>query len=232
VLISGIAACAESDIKKIIALSTLRQLGLIMSSLGMGERSLCFAHLNAHATVKALLFMVVGSVIHGSYGNQEVRCSAFILRTSPGLSIMLGVASASLCGLVFLSGAVTKDAVLLSFYNIRIGSLGLCLFYLGIFLTVAYSSRLFYLFSSSRASASRIQQISGLSLAIKCPMYLLVILAIVQGLVFDLRHGLTSVFVRVADSVLIWALLLLGSALGCASLWAPVSLSSPLTRLG
>merc|ERR1719431_2250415 len=56
-LIAGLAATLECDTKKIIALSTLRQLGLIVTSLGLGARSLCFAHLNTHAAFKALLFL-------------------------------------------------------------------------------------------------------------------------------------------------------------------------------
>jgi len=72
-MIAGLAAITECDTKKIIALSTLSQLGLIVTSLGLGERSLCFAHLNTHAAFKALLFLAVGTAIHSHFGSQEVR---------------------------------------------------------------------------------------------------------------------------------------------------------------
>ena len=86
ILLAGISACFEFDFKKIIALSTLRQLGLIVSRLGLGFRCFCFAHLNVHAAFKALLFLVVGTVIHSHYGSQEVRASVPLLAISPFLS--------------------------------------------------------------------------------------------------------------------------------------------------
>ena len=231
VLIAGTAACAEVDIKKIIALSTLSQLGLIMSSLGLGERSLCFAHLNAHATVKALLFMIVGSVIHGRFGNQEVRRSPLLIGVSPGLCIILGVASSSLCGLVFLSGAATKDAVLLAFLNMRVGGVALFLFYLGIFLTVAYSSRIFFLFVIDMARAPRILNFGGLSIIKKGSMGLLLLLATCQGLVCEMGGGLRASVIGVFDNLMIWVSLLIGLVLGYVMLWDPVSFSTPFSAL-
>merc|ERR1719290_882011 len=68
-LIAGLAAALECDTKKIVALSTLSQLGLIITSLGLGARSLCFAHLNTHASFKALLFLAIGTYIHSIYGS-------------------------------------------------------------------------------------------------------------------------------------------------------------------
>lgn len=103
-LLAGLSAICECDTKKIIALSTLRQLGLIVTSLGLGERSLCFAHLNTHAAFKALLFLAVGTAIHTLYGSQEVRSTVPLTGSSPYILIILVVASTSMCGLVFLSG--------------------------------------------------------------------------------------------------------------------------------
>lgn len=103
-LIAGLSAICECDTKKIIALSTLRQLGLIVTSLGLGERSLCFAHLNTHAAFKALLFLAVGTAIHSLYGSQEVRSTVPLTSRSPFILIVLVAASTSMSGLVFLSG--------------------------------------------------------------------------------------------------------------------------------
>lgn len=111
-LVAGLAASCECDVKKIIALSTLSQLGLIVTSLGLGERSLCFAHLNTHAAFKALLFLAVGTSIHIQYGSQEVRTAVPLRVISPFIIIILVTARASMCGLVFLSGWVTKEAIL------------------------------------------------------------------------------------------------------------------------
>merc|ERR1712212_164553 len=101
ILLSGFAALVECDIKKIIALSTLSHLGLIILALGLGERSLCFAHLNTHAAFKALLFIGVGSSIHTRYGSQEARTSASFFRSSPFLVGVMVVAKLSMCGFVF-----------------------------------------------------------------------------------------------------------------------------------
>jgi len=73
VLAGGIRALLETDIKRVIAYSTLSQLGLIILSLGLNFRGLCFLHLILHAIFKALLFMSVGVLIHSCFGSQESR---------------------------------------------------------------------------------------------------------------------------------------------------------------
>jgi len=103
-VMAGLSATFECDTKKIIALSTLSQLGLIVTTLGLGERSLCFAHLNTHAAFKALLFLAVGTAIHSVYGSQEVRYTGIVTGRSPFILIILVASTSSMCGLVFLSG--------------------------------------------------------------------------------------------------------------------------------
>lgn len=72
-VMAGFGACLEVDLKKVVALSTLRQLGVIMFSLSMGRYDLAFFHLVRHAMFKALLFVSVGRVIHGFDDSQELR---------------------------------------------------------------------------------------------------------------------------------------------------------------
>jgi len=149
---AGLRCLFEADLKKVIALSTLRQLGLMMSSLGLGCRSLAFAHLNIHATIKAILFITVGSIIHVSFGRQEVRATSVLLHCSPFLVIILLIGRLSLCGLVFLSGCSSKEPILGSCFN-NGSSLLFCLFfYFGIFLTGAYCFRLILLLLSPQAA--------------------------------------------------------------------------------
>lgn len=76
ILIAGIAALREVDLKKIVALSTLSQLGLIISSLGIGLWKVAFFHLLCHAYIKALLFLSVGNIIHYSNRYQDMRLVA------------------------------------------------------------------------------------------------------------------------------------------------------------
>jgi NADH-ubiquinone oxidoreductase chain 5 len=73
ILTGGIRALLETDVKRVIAYSTLSQLGLIILSLGLNFRGLCFLHLILHAIFKALLFMSVGVLIHSCFGSQESR---------------------------------------------------------------------------------------------------------------------------------------------------------------
>jgi len=103
-LVAGTAALVEVDIKKIVAYSTIRQMGVMFCSLGLGERAACFAHLNTHASFKALTFLVVGTLFHSAYGSQESRAFGLLQSVSPFLFIVLAGALASMCGLVFLSG--------------------------------------------------------------------------------------------------------------------------------
>merc|ERR1712105_130756 len=141
-LMAGLAALLEADSKKIIALSTLSQLGLMVSSLGIGARSLCFAHLSTHAAFKALLFLAMGTCIHGIYGSQEFRGLGQLVRPSPLTLVVLVLASSSLCGLVFLSGWATKDAILEYSFRNGISYFSALLFYVGIGLTLGYRLRL------------------------------------------------------------------------------------------
>jgi len=167
---AGVRCLFEADIKKVIALSTLRQLGLMMSSLGLGCRSLAFAHLNIHATIKALLFITVGSIIHVSFGSQEARAASGLVQRSPFLAISLVLGSLSLCGLVFLSASSTKEPILESCFNSGSSLLFSLLFYIGIFLTRTYCFRLILLFCSSQASGVPISCSLPTSLIILMPM--------------------------------------------------------------
>jgi len=147
-LLSGLACFIEVDLKKIIALSTLSQLGIMISSIGMGIRGLAFAHLNLHASFKALLFIVTGTLIHALSCSQDFRhFSSFYLHFPFLLSCLL-IGFLSMCGLVFLSGWASKDVILESCYNHGITLIVTLLFYAGLCLTVAYSFSIVLQFTS------------------------------------------------------------------------------------
>lgn len=71
--IAGLSAIYENDLKKIIALSTLSQLGVMIIALGLGQPLLAFFHLVTHALFKALLFICAGTIIHRKQNNQDIR---------------------------------------------------------------------------------------------------------------------------------------------------------------
>jgi len=180
-LLSGFAALVECDFKKIIALSTLSHLGLIILTLGLGERSLCFVHLNTHAAFKALLFIGVGSSIHTRYGRQEARSCASLLTSSPYIMGAMVVAMLSICGFVFLSGWVSKEAILGRIVNTSSGLLLLILFYFGLAFTLAYSLRLCQLLVDSSHFGPLCFSSVSASLFCKAPVFILVLSAVCLG---------------------------------------------------
>ena len=101
-LIAGLSALFETDIKKIIALSTLRQLGVIIISTALHIPELTFFHLITHAIFKALLFICAGTLIHAYYNNQDLRIFGNISSTMPLTSLTLSIANIALCGVFTL----------------------------------------------------------------------------------------------------------------------------------
>nr|YP_009310612.1 NADH dehydrogenase subunit 5 [Euthrix laeta]AOT80823.1 NADH dehydrogenase subunit 5 [Euthrix laeta] len=143
---AGISANYEFDLKKIIALSTLSQLGLMMSILSMGFPDLAFFHLLTHAVFKALLFMCAGVVIHMMNDMQDIRFMGGISYYIPLTSLCLNISNMALCGIPFLAGFYSKDMILemVSFSNLNL--LIFFLYYISTGLTVFYTLRLiFYL---------------------------------------------------------------------------------------
>nr|AOY39135.1 NADH dehydrogenase subunit 5 [Stenotrachelus aeneus] len=141
---SGLGANFEFDLKKIIALSTLSQLGLMMSILALGEWKLSFFHLLVHALFKALLFMCAGNIIHMMLNCQDIRFMGGLVQSMPLTCIYLHISNMSLCGLPFLSGFYSKDLIV-EFMSMNYLNLFIYLiFYFSIGLTVCYSFRLVY----------------------------------------------------------------------------------------
>lgn len=142
--IAGLGANYEFDLKKIIALSTLSQLGLIIRILSIGFYKLAFFHLLTHALFKALLFICAGAIIHNINNFQDIRYMGSLRNFIPLTSACFNVANLALCGMPFLAGFYSKDIILeiVSLSYINIFSFFLYFFSTG--LTVAYSFRLVY----------------------------------------------------------------------------------------
>lgn len=137
---SGLAAFGENDLKRVIALSTLSQLGVMIFSLGLGLTLFCYFHLFAHALFKALLFICSGVVIH-SLGVQDIRRMGGVSKILPYTSHIILVCSLRLIGFPFLSGFFSKDLIIESSEEsfIVIPSI---LILMSCFLTRVYSSRI------------------------------------------------------------------------------------------
>nr|YP_010580834.1 NADH dehydrogenase subunit 5 [Euwallacea interjectus]UZT26980.1 NADH dehydrogenase subunit 5 [Euwallacea interjectus] len=141
---AGLSANFEMDLKKIIALSTLSQLGLMISTLCLGGAELAFFHLLTHALFKALLFMCAGVIIHNLGDTQDIRFMGGQVFYLPFTCMMMGVSNLALCGLPFMAGFYSKDLIAEIISMSVSGWLVYGIFYLSIGLTVAYSVRLSY----------------------------------------------------------------------------------------
>jgi len=141
-LMAGLCACAEMDLKKIVALRTLSQLGVMMVAIGLGRKELCFFHLITHAMFKALLFLCVGVCIHTTYGGQDLRSFNSLGTTARGASVMTGLARLALLGFPFLAGFFSKDLILESAYSRGVACQSLVWFLMGVGLTTAYSVKI------------------------------------------------------------------------------------------
>lgn len=147
IFIAGITALKEYDFKRVIALSTLGQLGFIIFILSVGFPYVAFFHLLIHALFKALLFICAGSVIHRGIGIQDLRKLGNI-NIDCFTKISLNIAVFNLIGLPFTSGFYSKDS-LLELTNCRYGGVGVGFIIIIIALiTVRYSVRLILFLSS------------------------------------------------------------------------------------
>nr|AFI54806.1 NADH dehydrogenase subunit 5 [Eucorysses grandis] len=141
---SGLGANFEYDLKKIIALSTLSQLGLMMSSLFMGFPLLSYFHLLSHAFFKALLFLCAGLIIHSMSDSQDIRHMGCVISSLPYTCSCFCISNLSLCGLPFMSGFYSKDLVLEYMTSCYFNLFIYMIYYISVGLTVCYSFRLVY----------------------------------------------------------------------------------------
>nr|UPX88350.1 NADH dehydrogenase subunit 5 [Renocera pallida] len=181
---AGLGANFETDLKKIIALSTLSQLGLMMSVLSLGYSNLAFFHLLMHALFKALLFLCAGSIIHMMHNFQDIRFMGSLITNAPLTLSCMNVANLALCGMPFLAGFYSSDLIL---EMVMMGSLNMFSFFLFFFstgLTVAYSFRLsFYMTTSSSKSFPLVESESSFSL-MAIGMVVLTFFSVVGGSLF------------------------------------------------
>lgn len=141
-IIAGFAALFETDIKKIIALSTLSQLGVIIISTSLHIPHLTFFHLITHAIFKALLFICAGTLIHSYFNNQDLRIFGNVSFSMPLTSLTISIANIALCGLPFLAGFYSKDAIIEASILRTSNFLIFALTIISTLLTAAYSVRI------------------------------------------------------------------------------------------
>jgi NADH-quinone oxidoreductase subunit L len=135
-------AVAQNDIKRIIAYSTISQLGYMMMGLGVGGVSVGMFHLITHAAFKSLLFLGAGSVIHGCNGEQDIRKMGGLRKLMPWTFATYAVGMMALCGVpLFFSGFWSKDEILGAAWHWPVSTVPFCLGLAGAFLTAFYMTR-------------------------------------------------------------------------------------------
>lgn len=143
IFFSGLLATFDSDIKKIVAISTLSQLGFIMFAISSGEWILGFFHMVCHALYKSLLFLSCGSFIILGSGNQDLRFKGSISFTSPFFFIIFVFSSFRLFGFPFLTGFFSKDFVLEFSFLGGWGVFYMFILFFSCCFSLAYSLRVF-----------------------------------------------------------------------------------------
>nr|YP_009159445.1 NADH dehydrogenase subunit 5 [Palaemon serenus]AKQ09490.1 NADH dehydrogenase subunit 5 [Palaemon serenus] len=178
---AGLGANFETDLKKIIALSTLSQLGVMVGILSFGGAMLAFFHLLTHALFKALLFMCAGSIIHGVSDSQDIRTMGNLVRFMPMSVMCVNLANLSLCGIPFLSGFYSKDLILEVAFMGPLNMICLIMFGVATGLTVSYSFRLVYYSLSGPWNLSCASSVSDEDVVMTRPMGALSVGAVLGG---------------------------------------------------
>ena len=155
-LMAALIAVAQFDIKRILAYSTVSQLGLMMVSLGVGGVAAGIMHLLAHGFFKALLFLGAGSVIHGVRHEQDIRKMGGLRRLMPITFSTYAIGMMALSGVpFFFSGGWTKEEILHATSNWPRSHLPHYLMLIGVILTALYMTRqIIYVFFGNRRTAS------------------------------------------------------------------------------
>lgn len=145
-LFLGILAIVQTDIKRVVAFSTLSQLGYMVVGLGASAYAVSVFHLTTHACFKALLFLAVGSVILGMRHDQDITHMGGLYRYMPITYVMMLIGSLALIGTPFFSGFYSKESLLsvLWLSNQSMALVAYVVLALTIFVTALYTFRLFF----------------------------------------------------------------------------------------
>ena len=146
-LFMGFLGIIQNDIKRVVAYSTLSQLGYMTVALGASAYSVAIFHLMTHAFFKALLFLAAGSVIIGMHHDQDIRNMGGLRKYMPITWITSLVGSLALIGTPFLSGFYSKDSIIEAVAMSHIPGAGFAYFAVlaGVFVTAFYSFRMYFL---------------------------------------------------------------------------------------
>src|SRR5437867_9346931 len=182
-LFAATIGLVQPDIKRVLAYSTVSQLGYMFAAIGLGAYAAGIFHLVTHAFFKALLFLGAGSVIHGLGGEQDLRKMGGLSSRMVTTTVTTTVGGLGLAGVPGLAGFFSKDEILAAaFHGGHLVVWGLLL--LGAFLTAFYASRLLFLafYSDPRMSREAAHHVHESPSVMTLPLWVLAVLTVVAGL--------------------------------------------------
>jgi NADH-quinone oxidoreductase subunit L len=182
-LVTATIALVQNDIKKVLAYSTVSQLGLMFLALGLGAYEVAVFHVITHAFFKACLFLGSGSVIHGLHGEQDMRKMGGLKKAMPITFITMLIAALAISGIFPLAGFWSKDEILMTAFHENealwvIGSIASIM-------TAFYMFRLIYLtfFNSFRGTEEQKHHLHESPSLITLPLIILAILSFFGGII-------------------------------------------------
>ena len=178
-LLMGLIGLVQQDIKRIIAYSTLSQLGYMTAGLGVSAYAASIFHLGTHAFFKALLFLAAGSVIMALHHKQDIRTMGGLRKYMPWTYATSLVATLALVGVPFFSGFYSKDSLVEAVGHSAIAGSGLAYWILlfGIFITSCYSFRLLFVVfhGKSRVDPADLEHLQESPISVTGPLVFLAI---------------------------------------------------------
>ena len=190
-LITAFIGLRQNDIKKVLAYSTVSQLGFMVMALGVGAYVTAMFHLITHAFFKALMFLGAGSVIHAMGGEQDMRFMGGLRKKIPLTYWTFFIGTLAICGVPPLSGMISKDEILVMLYakNPMIWVMAM----ISSGLTTAYMFRLLFLtfFGEFRGTKEKEKNLHESPWIMILPLVVLSILSIVGGGI-NLPHFIVS----------------------------------------
>ena len=195
-LLAATIALKQNDIKKVLAYSTVSQLGFMFLALGTGAYTAAVFHVMTHAFFKALLFLCSGSVIHAMGGEQDIRFMGGLSKKLKITFITFVIGCIAIAGIPPFSGFFSKDAILLSAFAKSPVLYGIALF--TALLTAFYMFRLLFITFSGkfRGTQEQEQHVHESPFAMTIPLILLAVLSIIGGFI-----GIPEVVVHGGDKL-------------------------------
>lgn len=186
-LIAAFIGLRQNDIKKVLAYSTVSQLGLMFIALGVEAYTSAMFHLMTHAFFKALLFLGAGSVIHAMSGEQDMRFMGGLKSKIPVTYWTFLIGTLAIAGIPPLSGMISKDEILVALWAKSLVIWGLTLFSAA--LTGIYMFRLLFLtfFGNFRGTEEQKHHLHESPISMTLPLVVLAVLSVVGGFI-NLPH--------------------------------------------